>query len=549
MSSLILRLVCSNPTSSTLLAIGSRTVNMAYYDAEISSVEALVHEICDGGIDALFLVGAPSLSRTRRCGAAQISLIFRIQWLSSCAHASGCLLLRCDFCGPYPIRQWHFAEIFWAKDVTLQIHNPSSLPSALMKPSQNTLPLQRLVITASGNVSIGVGSILRPHVFESTFFCGPHTPQLRHLDLEMVRMPWNSGFYTNLSTLRIAKFPLGVHSMLDKGILYVLRDSPNLLSLDLSLNSDSDPPSSSVQNQLEHSDRFILAYQAQAQSIELKLLHTLKLEMPVCYVHRILSIIVADSLSTLALKLGEVSQRDADLVVTLTQPGVLPSTIMSSLGRLMVYTSHGMAKTCLSGWRHQDQTHLQSLETSFVLEWRICFDPFIDYFRRMAIGVKDHHMPLLQELELVSDGYLDVGNSDHPFVCFKQVAPSLTWLRLSGYTTGHAVPGFISPSKLPPGGWPCLTSLAITSASLDLETSSAFPKWCLKSRLPVLHVLDLSRSLFTVSSKDDAEGFVRSVEGLGVAVIWFNVYFLCQHSCDIFKVRDIWPEDLDDKFV
>ena len=199
-------------------------------------------------------------------------------------------------------------------------------------------------------------------------------------------MPWNTGFYVNLSTLSITRCSVGAHSELDKGILCVLQDCPDLYSLELSLDESEEP------------DTLLSAAFAPSQRIVLKLLHTIKLNLPARYAHHILSAIVVNSLSTVQLELGVVQQRDVELVATIPEPGILPAQILSSLQALHVRENWKYGRACFTGWN----LHTGICEPpSFKLEWSSHPTSLVYYLRRVVRGIEGYHpMPLLSRVVL-----------------------------------------------------------------------------------------------------------------------------------------------------
>lgn len=98
---------------------------------------------------------------------------------------------------------------------------------------------------------------------------GGHAPLLKYLDLDGLRLAWNSGFYCNLLTLKIVNCRADAHGYADRDIRYALRDSPNLEVLDLSLIGEGDA--------IPLLGSSLLA----SSRIKLKSLHTLILGLPV----------------------------------------------------------------------------------------------------------------------------------------------------------------------------------------------------------------------------------------------------------------------------
>lgn len=144
------------------------------------------------------------------------------------------------------------------------------------------LPLSSSSLSGSAHIAI---------IPTPLFDC--NAPQLRCLSLVGVRLPFLSGRYRNLSTLKIARGdPLGAN---DDDICWVLRESPNLemLEIDLLITRTRGPATGI----------FLGRAVTRHPPTLLSRLRTVRLSMPLVIAHRLLSSIYSDSVEVLEIRL------------------------------------------------------------------------------------------------------------------------------------------------------------------------------------------------------------------------------------------------------
>ncbi|EKM48983.1 uncharacterized protein PHACADRAFT_202162 [Phanerochaete carnosa HHB-10118-sp] len=177
-----------------------------------------------------------------------------------------------------------------------------------------------------------------PLILDCPLFRG-ETPHLHHLSLVGIRIPWATGNYRNLRTLRIQRCNVGCGVAADVDLCHIFLNSPNLETLILSLRTTLN---------WDVGDDALLPEHGDIERIPVRALRSLVLELPVPYAkHLLASIALPPTLIQLRLCL-EPPLTQPSTVLTLLDPSLLPSCIFSPTTRLHVLdrTSDGSIQIC-----------------------------------------------------------------------------------------------------------------------------------------------------------------------------------------------------------
>lgn len=197
------------------------------------------------------------------------------------------------------------------EELSLQVSGTNN--SAAILCGIPSVPYPRLTrISLASTPLPGPPGFMRTTILPTPLF-GGNTPMLRHLSLSGVRIPFTSGHYCNLSTLKIDKPSRFVQE--DGDICWTVRESPNLEHLEISLlvNPTRD---TAMEALVASGDR-------QQPLIALHRLRTVKLNMPFALVHRLLSSIDSDSVDVLQISVTGFIRHPLQVSELLTLPSGL----------------------------------------------------------------------------------------------------------------------------------------------------------------------------------------------------------------------------------
>ena len=223
------------------------------------------------------------------------------------------------------------------------------LEQLLITPTSPALHLARFSWTHRGESRV---STLRKPLF------GGMTPQLRHIELKCIRMPWAHGFYLNLDTLSIHDCPLDAVG--DINICHVLEDCPHLRVLDLDLRG---PP--------------LMSTPVSMSTVSLPYLQQLALKMPAAHLYRLLRSIDAHSLFDVRIDVEAVTMWELERVHEL--PEVFPHLrVFSRIDSFQIELKPegGYRTSTYTGSLHgYDSAHPRNQTPRFYFTWKTQSDP------------------------------------------------------------------------------------------------------------------------------------------------------------------------------
>ena len=308
-------------------------------------------------------------------------------------------------------------------------------------------------------------------VLEAPLFQG-QTPLLRQLCLDGVRMPWNRGFYCNLTVLRITGIPLGKLSPYDEDICLALQDCPHLRELALSsIPKDHDFP--------RDGDPIATVPYPRKERIHLESLHHLSLHMPPHYGHHVLSGIAAEFVDDVHLTLqGHIQFRYSSIVGALCQPETFPYVVFHRPASLSI-TAHGYSQIHGYSKETMDTDEIHNLHRCF--EWEWCpysrgTDSF-DITHRLIQTGRPYMRKVLQFLTL--DLSLRAMSERHDYVP-DLLLPCRHLLLKEEPTTKLIVQRNQADDELERMDWSNLERLTIDGDSFTLETVCAVVDWGLR---------------------------------------------------------------------
>ncbi|GJE99836.1 hypothetical protein PsYK624_161090 [Phanerochaete sordida] len=356
-------------------------------------------------------------------------------------------------------------------------------------------------------------------VLQQPLFAGC-TPRLRHLHLEGVRMPWNRGFYSNLTTIRIISCEAGCHVLEDNDLCSILQDSPNLEELELSLYRAHIPVSDPTPS-IPH-DR---------QSFPS--LRVLKLFCGLGYTWHLLSSIDVRNLDTLDIHIRDLYPdrfRDA-----LSRGGLLPAHLSAAIAKVRVEISGRDLEIKFAGVTAAGRT-------VYTLTWCFVYHPALGELCALLRGLRTP----LRALEVVSDVFhADAPPAlwaEHPrsFAACLQ-APALEALTLAGDITAVLVPQMLQNAALvaDAAGWPHLARLNVR-ARLEGSAMAHLAAWC--AQRPALALLDLSGTVVHVRSTANIPAVVNMFQRRRFAVTWTDCQFHDDNADHTIRhPEDLWP--------
>ncbi|EKM52399.1 uncharacterized protein PHACADRAFT_186547 [Phanerochaete carnosa HHB-10118-sp] len=388
------------------------------------------------------------------------------------------------------------------------------VPFFRVLPTDNNIPLECFKIRFQ--------SIWRPAdiVIGAPLF-GGHAPHLKYLELDGLRLAWNSGFYCNLSTLKIVNCRADARGNADRDIRYALRDSPNLEVLEISLIGEGE------------------AYPLHGSSlhassrVELKSLHTLILGLPVRSVHQVLRSITADSIKTLHINIDALTDYTlhTHLIPSVLDDGVLPSgALPPHVERVDLILDQ---KCCLAVWKC-----LESPAPMFSLSWphksftgvqAVVLQQLSDRLSALGVSHAKHlSFALGDSLRPLDD------LSTHPFAPLL-MSSSLVRLDMDGAAPNVVLPILASDRVASAASnWPHLAQVQVTMTNnntLHTYASDALVKW-LEGRA-MRPSLNFRRVSFALNS--EADQFTQTVTRLAAAVTWDNCNFFSLYLDDLAK--------------
>ena len=329
---------------------------------------------------------------------------------------------------------------------------------------------------------------------------GDSAPQLRHLELHGLCLPWNTTYLGNLSTLVMSCDALALSHETEMHLL--LAALPSMRHLDLRILSYSTKPSG-VASAPSSTPRAVMPH-----------LHTLKLQMGPELMHYILSSITAPSVHTLEMMSDSINADEAEVVATLCRPDVLPPGVLSRVTQLGVklFRQGSSSAVLVEGFLELEHT-----DRVFQLGWAWRSSASVDMriLRQISSDIQRYH--LSSSLRTVN---IDAGWDLHKDIALGGLLhqPSLRCITFKG---GHnkAFLTDLTDTAVPQAvnGQPGDIKLTIHGCHFSTDTLNALLRWC--NRHPV-RSLDLRDMVFFVASKDAIENVVRSIFHLAEDVKW-----------------------------
>ena len=343
-------------------------------------------------------------------------------------------------------------------------------------------------------------------ILDSKIF-GGSTSHLRQLDLTGIRMPWMTLYYRNLTSIRIVGcsvgqiFPyLSPSHGADMDICDVFRECPELEILELALTK---PWWNAEMEQINPQE-------TSRSPVYLCALHTVKLDISVEYVQRILANIQANGVTTLHLNLG-LLERSPDQALApsrLLYSGSMSSFVLSTVTTLRVEANNDARSYPAS---------IYGLTPGGTQAFRLCWiDTQLSRPRILhAIGeALWTHVDLthLDNLEFgCNDCTSDGGNA---FDYFARLS-SITTLSLFGTGTSSVFPRMLEMLRSGRSGrWPNLAHLTVQTIFQNSTETGALVEWCRELRS--LESIDLTSSELCAGMTEHVEQFVSSVRWLGI---------------------------------
>ncbi|EKM52398.1 uncharacterized protein PHACADRAFT_149010 [Phanerochaete carnosa HHB-10118-sp] len=362
-------------------------------------------------------------------------------------------------------------------------------------------------------------------------------PKLRHLTLDGIRMPWNIGFYRNLSTLIIRNFDRHATSLRDSDICCVIQDSPRLEILEIRSGSSITQQT----QQTQPSDPSTMVSRTSCPRVELKHLSTLTLVIPVQIVHHLLSSIAANHITSLTISLeGGVMDSNAHLVAPLFHPDILPRSALSGMKQLIVH-AHGSLPIGTYLWA------TETLQTGFMpslnqrhcrVEWRDSSSQpvYIATLRQVASNVLAHRkIEHIERLVLSSDCDAD----DHPCAIYTHL-PSLSSVAIDRAVVPSAIGQLCSSNAGTPatGERSTITELTIRHCAVTSEQLDALIVWCSRRREP-LRKLVFTAVAFKIASRSAIEAIVRGFDNIAqLDVVWgWGCEFYCSDDSQTYQLQ------------
>lgn len=361
-------------------------------------------------------------------------------------------------------------------------------------------------------------------VIDDALFDG-HTPRLRHVHLERLRFPWSTGFYRNITSLKIENCPLGYSSDTDMHIASALRDCPLLETLHVSLTQRGTD---------FFADRFFRPIlHVKDKDIVLERLREVTLYLPVQWVVDLFSAIDAPSVSLLDIHLHDIIGDLNDVpVLNLFKPGVLPPSVFSCVRALDVEAETWPEPIQIAG-RTSDS------KLAFSLLYRDMGDSFADLRSVGEAMTKEDWLPPLHQLTLTADY-----NHSSMFMALPSfMRMPATRMSLVGSGSLEALYRSHDPSPASNAQrWPELKELFVDSR-LRSHHLKAFVQWC--TRQPNLSVIDLSGIIIEATSTEEIVGFIRDMQASGLQISWdYCIFFNVSAPSGTPGqwISKVWPE-------
>lgn len=361
-----------------------------------------------------------------------------------------------------------------------------------------------------------------PIVMPSRLF-GSSAPNIRHMKLDRIRMPWNTGFYVSLSTLKVSNHVAGGRSSQDSSILLALRDCPNLKVLDLHLvypNRD-----------WHASTDILLRSQPKQHPRKFVSLHTIKLDVPTPYVRHLLSHIKADGLRVLFINMQRPSYDpiDVDLPdINVLDPTLIPSKFLSQLQALRVYGDI-------------DDMHISGTMSDDGMTFDLQGDyNSVKLLNQIARSIRvNYDLPLLKDVEFqVSCDEHRIAGEETSFCVDLVQYPTIESLKISHHYTASAVLSMMRNSLTSMiEQWPQIKRLSFENARFMYEDQRTLLDWCRAHQ--TLAFLSLSGSSFQADSVEKVTEFIRDAEGLPVEIDWSRCTYKTFTDAGERKVRKL----------
>ena len=373
-----------------------------------------------------------------------------------------------------------------------------------------------------------------PKVLDLLLFAG-QTPRLQHLMFYGIRMPWKRGFYSNLQTLEIQAIDFHAIIWRDEDICNVLLDCPQLRTLTLSGDDDS-----------ENGSIPISAHPAVPNGgIHLPQLEHLDLRLPLPFAAHILQSITAENVCEM-----ETCAFASDLNVNIADAmAILDSRILSSppfLSKpdLLEITYKWSERHCrmsidVQAHEHTDKKDIYvRVDVSLVTHCRSNLSPThspiecLAHFYHGFMSTVAPSMPILRE-QCLKIPYIRSRGLDRSYATQfppRVLLPCRT-LHLIGSAVACIIYHHTTPNSIPAAeDCPTLETLYIEDVPLQLgkKEMQSIIDWCRCQSL--LRVLNFQWVKFAMESREEWQATKQEIEALGIEVVCYHCSLVHEDS-------------------